>query len=83
MLDDVIIDWIKQKEKWTEKPARRDSGWQPIPLYEEMEVPRDDSCENGTTEVDIWGPQKDTIVDNNIVTELDFYSPTKYFIGFW
>jgi len=78
MLEEVVIDQILEREK----RRRKDSGWQPIPLYEELELPREDPQEE-PTEIDIWGPQNDSVVDNNAVTVLDFYSPVKYFNIFW
>ncbi|MDO8511530.1 MAG: hypothetical protein Q7S55_05185 [Nanoarchaeota archaeon] len=71
MLDEVVIDQIFEREK----RRRKDSGWQPIPLYEELELPRDDSQEGEQIKIDVWEPQKDTVVDNNV---LDCYSPNKY-----
>lgn len=77
MLDKLIINQIIEKEK----KERRDSGWQPIPLYDELEIPRETPPEKEPTEkpvkIDIWGPEDNVIVDNQ-VTILNFYSPKKY-----
>ena len=68
MLDDFIIEQLRQREK-----KQRDSGWQPIPLYEELEAPqripwKKEESPSGPVEIDIWGPEAD---DNVVQT----YSP--------
>ncbi|GEM_PF-6396190 len=59
MLDDDIINQIIEREK-----KRKDSGWQPQPLYKELELPRDipqqkEKSPSKPLEIDIWGPPPD------------------------
>lgn len=80
MLDEDIISLIIEREIGKEKKERRDSGWQPSPLYQELEIPQPLPLEREPVEINIWGPQNDdTVVDNNVVTVLDGYSSKKYF----
>ena len=69
MLEEVIIHQIVEREN-RKNPERRDSGWQPVPLYEEVEMPRNDPQERRPIEIDIWGPQGDSIVDYNVVRKM-------------
>lgn len=61
MLDNLIIDHIIKRE-------RKDTGWQPIPLYQELEIPRqvppkeNETSPSGPIEIDIWGPEQDAHV---------------------
>lgn len=80
MLDEDIMNRIIEREK----NERRDSGWQPVPLYNELDLPRlppgtseDEDPAGKPVKIDIWGPSDDnTIINDNI---LNFYSPRKYF----
>mgnify|MGYP001563056589 CR=1 FL=1 len=80
MLDDVIIDQIIEREIGKEKKERRDSGWQPIPLYKELELPseveRREEQSPGRTKIDIWSPQEDSGV---IVIETGSYHPGTHY----
>ena len=60
MLDEDIINQIID---WEDR-KRKDSGWQPIPLYKELELPRDipqqkEKSPSGPIEIDVWGPPPD------------------------
>ena len=79
MLEKVIIDMIIERELEKARKDRRDSGWQPIPLYDELEIPQPVLPEREPKEIDMWGPGDDIMVDNNIITVIDCYSPNKYF----
>ena len=85
MLDKVVIDQIIERETRKGKKERRDSGWQPIPLYKELELPREPlppkeetpflETPFGPIEIDIFGPE----VDDNVIqtcsyTSLRYYS---------
>ena len=74
MLDDIIIDQIIKRE-------RKDTGWQPIPLYKELELPREapqrkEKSPSGPIEIDVWGPEAD---DNVIQTSSYDFSSLRYF----
>ncbi|MDP3698830.1 MAG: hypothetical protein Q8R47_04535 [Nanoarchaeota archaeon] len=64
MLDEVIVNQIIEREIGKEKKERKDSGWQPLPLYKELELPSDipqkkEKSPSGPIEIDIWGPPPD------------------------
>lgn len=76
MLDEDIINQIIERERGKENKERRDSGWQPIPLYKELELPqyvpdKKEKKPSGPVEIDIWGPEVD---DNVIQTSSDSVS---------
>ena len=79
MLDEVIIDQIIEREIGKEKRERRDSGWQPLPLYKELELPREppqkkEKSPSGPIEIDIWGPE----LDDNVIQTAS-YNTAPYF----
>ncbi len=66
----MIIDEVLKRER---EKKRKDSGWQPVPLYEELELPieverrREESP--GRTEIDVWGPKEDpgiTVIETRL-----------------
>jgi len=64
MLDEIIRDQIIEREIGKKKKERRDSGWQPVPLYKELELPREappakEKSPSGSIEIDVWGPPPD------------------------
>ena len=76
MLSEDIINYIKEREN---KKERKDSGWQPIPLYKELELPREspqrkEKSPSGPLEIDIWGPE----MDDNVI-QTSSYSALRYF----
>jgi len=73
MLDEDIINQIID---WEDR-KRKDSGWQPIPLYKELELPGDippkkEKSPSGPIEIDIWGPPPD---DGLTVIQASSYYP--------
>lgn len=83
MLDEDIINLIIEREIGKENKERRDSGWQPIPLYKELELPREvppkrEKSPSGPIEIDIWGPQDDgngvTVIQTSVYQKASKYS---------
>ena len=78
MLDEHIINWIKEREN---KKERRDTGWQPIPLYKELELPQQtpqkkEKSPSGPIEIDVWGPE----ADHNVIQTSSYgFSSLRYF----
>ncbi len=67
MLDEIIRDQIIEREINKEKKKQQDSGWQPIPLYKELELPREapqkkEKSPSGPIEIEIWGPEADDTI---------------------
>ena len=59
MLDEDIINQIIEREN---REKRKDSGWQPVPLYKELEMPQylppaKEKSPPGAVEIDVWGPE--------------------------
>ncbi|MEK6809533.1 MAG: hypothetical protein AABY40_02580 [Nanoarchaeota archaeon] len=79
MLEEAIINMIIERKLEKARKDRRDSGWQPIPLYDELEIPQPVPSERGHDEIDIGESVDYNVVDNNVVTVIDCYSPKKYF----
>jgi len=76
MLDDAIIGEILE----IEKKLRKGSGWQPIPLYKELELPREDQQKkekvpSGPIEIDIWGPE----ADDNVIHASSYIVSSRYY----
>jgi len=80
MLDDTAIEQIIGREIGKQKKERRDSGWQPIPLYKELELPQQvpqkkEKSPSGPIEIDIWGPE----MDDNVVQTSSYIVSSQYY----
>lgn len=79
MLDEIIIGQIVEREIGKEKKERKDTGWQPVPLYKELDLPqyipeKKEKKPSGPIEIDIWGPE----MDDNVIQTCS-YNTTHYF----
>ena len=77
MLDEDIINQIIEREN---REKRKDSGWQPVPLYKELELPREDQQKkekvpSGPIEIDIWGPE----ADDNVIHASSYIVSSRYY----
>ena len=80
MLDDTVIEQIIERKIGKQKKERRDSGWQPIPLYKELELPQQipqekEKSPSGPIEIEVWGPE----VDDNVIQTCSYHVSRYYF----
>ena len=80
MLDDAIIGEILERER----RKRKDSGWQPIPLYKELELPqpapqKQENSPSEPLEIDILGLEVEyNLTEYNIIQTCSYNSFSKY-----
>lgn len=78
MLDDYIIEEILRRE-------RKKKQWEPIPLELPLDNPqpripeREQENQDGSIEIDIWGPEADDYVINTSSINTGSYTYSRYY----